>query len=162
MENKITLKNTATYVTLFVVVIAVAVLVAQLIVHFSSKRMRDRAAIPVIEPKQVLSNVYKDANNYFLGDTMPIVKKLDSYCSKRLVAVFKQNPGIMVYSFARETRNGHLKNIDIISQQYNGADSAIIYARAMYNDGTAKDFKQYLIKEDGLWKLGLKYGHDIK
>ncbi len=68
----------------------------------------------------------------------------------------------MEYTFARETRNGQLRNVDIVSQEFKAADSAIVNARALYKDGSTKDFKQYFIKESGMWKLGLKYGYDIK
>ena len=166
MENKINLtKQLPLITTVLICLIGFSVLVAELIVHFSSNRKKAKTALEMVstvEPKQVLKTVYQNANNYFVGDSVARLHSMTVHCSKPLVQVFDKTPGIMEYTFARETRNGQLKTVDIVSQEFKGADSAIVNARALYKDGTTKDFKQYFIRESGTWKLGLKYGYDIK
>lgn len=141
-------------------------MVAELIVNHTSKKRKTEVitntTLPKIEPKQILKTVYQDANKYFAGNSVGDINNLDGYCSKSLKQIFNQNQGLMVYTFARETRNGKLKGVDIISQTYRGLDSAIVNARAMYVDGTSKPFQQLFIKENGSWKLALKYGYDIQ
>ena len=166
MENKINLKKQLPLVTIVIVcLLGFSLLVAELIVHFSSKRKKANTvveAVSTVEPKQVLKTVYQNANNYFLGDSVAMIHSMFTHCSKPLIQVFNETPGIMEYTFARETRNGRLKAVEVISQEFIGADSAIVNAKALYNDGSAKDFKQYFIRENGQWKLGLKYGHNIQ
>ncbi|GAB3283781.1 hypothetical protein GCM10027347_60520 [Larkinella harenae] len=116
---------------------------------------------PLSEPQTVLRAVYQDANEYFTGDTVALVANLDTYCSQHLLKAFKQVPGLMVYTFARETRNGRLRQLSIVSQHYSGADSAQVKAQATYLDGAVKTFEQHFIREGNQWKLGLKYGHGI-
>ena len=166
MENKINLKKQLPYITGFsLALIGVAFMIAELIVHLSTKKQKANLVtqvMPTREPKNVLTSVYQDANKYFVGDSVSKIDNLYGYCSKPLKQVFTQNPGILLYTFARETKSGKLKDVAIISQQYKGLDSAIVDAKAVYNDGSFKTFQQVFIKEAGIWKLGLKYGHDIQ
>lgn len=166
MENKINLKKQLPYITgAILALIAVAFMIAELIVHISTKKRKAdyvTEVAPMQEPKYILTSVYQDANKYFMGDSVSKIDNLNAYCSKPLKKVFAQNPGILLYTFARETKNGKLKEVTIVSQQYKSLDSAVVAAKATYKDGSSKKFQQVFIKEDGMWKLGLKYGYDIQ
>ena len=166
MENKINLKKRLLYgVGTILAIIAISYTMATLTVYLTSKahpkHVSQRQGI-THEPQTILQGVYRTANNYFAGDSVSKIDNLNGYCSKPLKTVFNRNPGLLLYTFVRETKNGNLKALDIVSQQYKGVDSAIVDARALYLDGSSKQFKQVFIKEDGHWKLGLKYGYDIQ
>ena len=166
MENKINLRRNLSYAAAVLIgIFAVAFMISELIINIAAKNRKAElanTALPKMEPKQILKNVYQDANKYFASNSTGNINNLDGYCSKSLKQIFNQNKGLMVYTFARETRNGKLKGVDIVSQTYRGLDSAIVDARATYTDGTSKPFQQMFIMENGFWKLALKYGHDIK
>ncbi|MVM42008.1 DUF4878 domain-containing protein [Spirosoma sp. HMF3257] len=165
MENKITLKSRLPIITFIALaLLGFSVMVAELIVHVSAKKRK--ATLPAItntpmEPKQVLLTVYQEANKYFLGDKTVLNQAVYTYCSKPLIQEFSKTPGIMEQTFARETRIGRLKKVEVVTQHYQGADSAMVSARAFYNDGFSKTFNQLFVKENGRWKLGLSYGRDI-
>jgi hypothetical protein len=165
MENKITLKSRLPLITFIALaLLGFSVMVAELIVHVSAKK--HKAMLPTLsptsmEPKQVLLTVYQEANKYFLGDKTVLNQAVFKYCSKPLIHEFSKTPGIMEQTFARETRIGRLKKVEVISQHNQGADSSMVRARAFYSDGFSKTFNQLFVKENGQWKLGLSYGRDI-
>ena len=113
-------------------------------------------------PKQVLTTVYKTANRYFKGDTSAHLDSVQRHFSKHLTKAFNQHEGLLTYTLARETRNGELKWLDILSEKFMGDDSAMVKVRSTFTNDSTKTFDQPFLRENGEWKFALKYTHHIR
>lgn len=115
-----------------------------------------------VPPGQVLTAVYQTANRHFKGDTSAHLDSVQQHFGKHLANAFNLHEGLLTYTLARETRNGELKRLDVLSEKFMGDDSAMVKVRSTFMNDSTKTFDQPFIRENGKWKFALKYSHHIK
>lgn len=107
-------------------------------------------------PKSILTHLYDESNTFFKTGDFSEVANMERYFSSPFKRVLKKLPGLLIYTMARETRKGTLIDFQVVDQRIVN-DSALVVAVATYQDSTSKRFTQSFVKEDGHWKIALKY-----